>query len=506
MCCRRHFGASVLIALVASIWLSPSAGARFVNLPPGWTDEVTESLWIVRSPRDARGGVDFVMPVAIPYDGDFEPWFSAFAPMVGTALGGRIVSQQPPDRTIGGVNSYGLAWSMRLTAEDDAGRRSDIVVVAYPGTIQDNKYAGKAQMLAILAPSGVARPTGSADGRWRQALGYAVDVARTFRLILTSEFLAHVRETDAKARMGGAGQQTAPSPTAMADSPPSTVWSARSGGRGVVFLSPCRADSQPILAGVRRREYVMAINLPKLVRDEAREAVRAWSGGASPSFADHEQDGATAAVVTRFKMQGREFAAWFAARKRSDNYVQLGFVLMPADRGQDGAVSEAVATVRSELENETTAELRLEGAPPATGGDGSVEAVLAMSGLALAEENRALSLQWTPIALYRNGMATDTARRLRGSWQRLEGAYEVDFTGTSGGYSARISASCVSKAAVANAPPSPSAPPGQAAKGCRYEMVRKTNYAIFCGTVPGTVAPRTCPAPTSTWAYEMVCG
>lgn len=513
MCRFRHFAEFVLAALIASACCSPAAFARFFELPLGWTDEVREDLWIVRSPRDVRGGVDFVVSVAIPFGGDFHTWFSDLAPRVAAALGGRVVSQGLQETTIGNRRTDGLISSMRLVAEDASGQRSSVIVMAYRGDTVRPEHSGKAQVIAIAAPSAVANAiadaTGLTDHRWQQAIEYAERIALIYRLVLTPEMIAQARAIDARYQQGGAGQQQAPSqaPPAAGDVAPSSVWSARSGGRGVVFLSPCRAGLQPVVAGVRRREYMQALNLPALVRDEARDAVRAWSGGASPSFAGQEQDAATAAVVTRFKMQGRDFAAWFAVRKRSDNHVQLGFVLLPADRAQDGAVAEAVATVRSELENESAAELGLEGASPAPSTDPGVEAVLALSGLALAEENRALSIQSTAIALYRNGLATDTARRLRGRWQRLEGAYEVDFT-DAGGYAARLSTSCLSSAAVANAPPAPPTPAGQkgqSTKGCRFELVRKTNYAIFCGTLPGTVAPRTCPPPTSTWVKEMVC-
>ncbi len=264
----------------------------------------------------------------------------------------------------------------------------------------------------------------------------------------------------------------APLPPAAVSEPPAPVtepssgilWSGRGNGSGLALVTPCGADGAQVFAAVRRREYIQSVNVPTLLRDETRATIQQWTGATVPALdtalAVFGEKGTMLATVVEFQTAEGPQVGWFAVAKRSDNFVQRGYVVVPTALKDDQRTEIAINAVVEMMEREAYGELEIEGTPPAASEDTSVEAVFSYSRLAFGLEGGPLRSDPVEIAIFKNGGATETGSNLEGAWNRIPGGYSIEFSGGNG-YIARVSDTCRKATTLASRP----APPPRVATG-----------------------------------------
>ena len=257
--------------------------------------------------------------------------------------------------------------------------------------------------------------------------------------------------------------QVTPTPIVPPAAEPEIMWSGRGNGSGLALVTPCGADGAQIFAGVRRREYIQDLRVPALLLDETRATIQQWTGAPAPALdllGTQLVNDKILTTLVEFQTAEGPQVGWFAAAKRSDNFVQRGYVVVAEALKADPRTEAAVNAVIEMMTREAYGELEIEGTPPAASEDASVEAVFSYSRLAFGLESGPLRSVPIEIAIFKNGGATETGSNLEGVWNRIPGGYSIEFSGGDG-YIARVSDTCRRASAVASRP----APPPRVAAG-----------------------------------------
>lgn len=448
------------------------AAGQIVTMPAGWTQEFGDDEWAFKSPTDAKGSVNVLVPTAQDYEGEFEPAFREGASAVAQGVGGTIVRQGP---LVYLHNRRELPAYVSFDMDGGPAGKLSIAVYGLSTRLMagEPSPAQQMQIAFVIGPTAIKSAQAAADRRWQTAEKLVETYLQTVRLPMTTNLLSRIQAATAATTGGptapaqGSGATAAQQPQQQQPPPqPSQIiWSGRGTGNGLALVSPCSADGAEILAAVRRREYLPFISsLPALLLEEARATVEQWSGGGA-AFTQVRQDGKAVTTTAEFTAGQVRYFGWFSITKRSDNFVQRGYVLAPAGLKGDQRVAAAVNAVRQMLAREDYGELAIEGSPPAPSQDSRLEAVFAFPRLAFALEGRPLERGAIEIALFKNGAATETGANLQGYWNRIPGGYSIEFSGGAG-YVARVSDTCRSSATVASRPAPPARPAGAASTGC----------------------------------------
>lgn len=215
-------------------------------------------------------------------------------------------------------------------------------------------------------------------------------------------------------------------------------------------------------AAVREPEYGFVYNFQSSLIDESRATMSLWTNdGNAPTLEQVQQEGNLFHGVAAFNSPAGPMYGWFALNKQpSGNYSQRGYVIAPLSHANDGRTQQAINAVRQILTQQRPLALSMNGTAPAPNQSTEVEAVVALSGLTSALEKLPLAGEATPVALFKNGAASDPVQNLRGRWTRVRDGYMVEFDS---GYTARLSDSCrlavtVPVADLPQAPRTPTVP------------------------------------------------
>jgi hypothetical protein len=505
------------IFLAAVVSCNPPVSAQRLelpNVPAGWTATAVGTRVDVISAADGTGAaVRLTVPLAKSFNGDFKSALGAVSNEIAAGLRVSILEQSPVNEIRVGSGVYVVRYLVSNTGVN-------LILHIYGREISPSspKQQGQVQLAALLAPQAIAVSPTVADQRWSTAVTYVT------KLLVEDRF----------ALVAGAGgttpaktPATAPLPSAptatiqAAQQPPlaqANVWSLRTDGRGLTLSSPCEIGGGFVIGWVGPRTYEAWFNDPAnwLTVDSAAMARQLGASSMLEAGPPATLNG-NIEVARSFTVDGRKLVALVLLRK-SGNYVQQGLVLAPLElvQSNDPRVGDAAQRVRDLLVQERTPDdLALDGTSP-SGGAG-IAAVVRLSGLADASLRRKLRPGENLVTLYWNGTAR-TATGVTGTWRRstdgTSSGYLIEFSGADG---IRTFApdSCVAPGSVTAQPAAasgsrPSAPVAGAAAGssgrnCGFRNVTVTNYAIYCGVLPGSIAPRTCPNPTSTIERQWVC-
>jgi len=449
-CCRI-----LALFLLAALGIT-SASAQFAPLPKGWTTDHSDDQLVWQSPQNAGGAVSVYATLPAPLDGPFDATFRDLATALADGLGGGITAAGSVRflerrRELGAhvaVETNGTAGFP--VAMDFYGRPLNWIT----GKPTD---ADKMALVIVIAPLGLKQAATNVDRRWKDASAFAERMVAWGGLALTPELIARIRRVDAAA---AAPAVAAPAVATVPASAPATIlWSARGYGNGVAVVSPCSSDGVAIVGALRRREYLAFGNLASFLVEEAVATVRAWSGGSgSAGFSPVRQDGNLLTTTAEFNTPVGRMYGWFAALKRSDNFVQRAYVVAPANLGNDRRVASAASTIREMLVQENYGELPQEGTAPAPSASTALLGVYTYPSLAFLLDDRAVSNRPVEIAVFANGGATETSGNMVGAWRRVPGGYSVEFAGGNG-YIARVSETCRTAAATASRPVPPAPAP-----------------------------------------------
>ena len=450
----------LILAMLLSAAAPITARAQFAPLPTGWKTDHSDDQLFWFSPSNASGAVNVYATLPAPVDGAFDTVFPVFAAATAEGIAGPI--------TKSGNVAYlerrkELGSYIGIETSGTAGFPVALDFYARPlnWITQQPADANKMALVLVIAPLGLKQAAPSADTRWRDASRFAGRMIAWGGLALTPELIARIRQTDA----ASAAPEAPAVATVPQNAPSEILWSARGYGNGVALVSPCSADGVAVVGALRRREYLAMVNLPSYLVDEALTSIRAWSGGGgSTGFTPVRQDGNLLTMTAEFNTPAGRMFGWFAAMKRSDNYVQRAYVIAPAALANDRRVASAASAIREMLVQQNYGELAQEGEAPAPAQSTALLGVYAFPGLAFLLDDRRVSTRSVEIAIFANGGATETSGNMVGAWRRVGGGYSIEFAGGQG-YIARVSETCRTPATTASRP-APLAPAPASGRTC----------------------------------------
>ena len=385
----------LILAMLLSAAAPITARAQFAPLPTGWKTDHSDDQLFWFSPSNASGAVNVYATLPAPVDGAFDTVFPVFAAATAEGIAGPI--------TKSGNVAYlerrkELGSYIGIETSGTAGFPVALDFYARPlnWITQQPADANKMALVLVIAPLGLKQAAPSADTRWRDASRFAGRMIAWGGLALTPELIARIRQTDA----ASAAPEAPAVATVPQNAPSEILWSARGYGNGVALVSPCSADGVAVVGALRRREYLAMVNLPSYLVDEALTSIRAWSGGGgSTGFTPVRQDGNLLTMTAEFNTPAGRMFGWFAAMKRSDNYVQRAYVIAPAALANDRRVASAASAIREMLVQQNYGELAQEGEAPAPAQSTALLGVYAFPGLAFLLDDRRVSTRSVEIAI-----------------------------------------------------------------------------------------------------------
>lgn len=466
---------SLAIALLLST-AAPGA-AQLVPLPADWTVEVQDDYWLAESPREARGVATVIAPLAVPYSGPLQAWFTEVSKTMAGRMFGRF------ERTISsGYTTLSKAKPLDALYEviDRDGNRLAVQVYGYDAPPVTAGTGRQAQLIFVIAPISVVRVLSSdpLNRHWKTGL-FAAHYLANSTIVLTSELLAAAAGT-----VGGPvdtpSSEPAPAPAELTAPP---IWSARNfadvregTNQGVALVAPC-GDGTPVFSAVFHRYYSMTVDLPGLIVAEARTHTQRWTQGRIVAVGPVRREGDATTTTAAFSTNEGNFIAWFAAAVRDSAYVQRGYVVAPASLANDQRFATARQAVLEIMTQDGRPTLDETGVQPSATGDG-VEAVLSLSGLIYATNAGALSSAPVEVALWENGAAAESRSQLNGRWTRIPGGYAIAFQGSYDATIMHVSDSCRTGTATRLTRPAVPRAAASGAAGCRTHRIETGLYPV----------------------------